>query len=249
MLKSKAVKEDEETNIAIKSLTPFLMFGCWMLSNLTSLLSSSTLDLDKLMRRPSAPSFGPTGSSKHSSSPTRTRHPIPVLCSYHNKTWVGWSLSWALWSHFWICLGPCPVLPPNLHYVSSKPVHILLVHVWPHPSGHLNQILGMGSIWAGKVTIPDINRDCGQRRPFLGGDMDGLGSEPCKYLGEHSVGGNWELWCIKGKTRRLVRLEWGEQGVECVLGGECGVRGGSSRGAGHIELCSPCLGNLDFFSK
>lgn len=163
------------------------MLDCRQLSSATSPLSSSVPHLGKLMRKPRTPSSGTNRSSKHTSGLTCTRPLTPLLPLIIIKAELVSSLT--LSSHFWTCLGPCPAPPRKPHYVSNKPVHVPLVHMWHRQSQHLKQ-MGYEVRLSCKGTIPHINGDCGQQRPFLGGDLNELGSEPCRFLGEYSVGEN-----------------------------------------------------------
>lgn len=59
------------------------------------------------------------------------------------------------------------------------------------------------------MTIQDINRDCDQKRLFLGDYVTGLGSEPSKFWGGILNGGK-----LKVPVHRRNSKEAGEAAVE-----------------------------------
>lgn len=61
--------------------------------------------------------------------------------------------------------------------------------------------------------------------------MDGLGTEPCKYLREHSRGENGEPGYTEGKARRPAKLWWHNQGESTGVAGRWGRSGNASRGS------------------
>lgn len=64
------------------------------------------------------------------------------------------------------------------------------------------------------MNIPDIRGDCGQQRPFLGGDLNGLGMSHADFWGNIQWVKIENPGALEEK-QRPVRLEWREYGAEC----------------------------------
>lgn len=139
----------------IESLASFLMFDHWKLS--TPLLSP-----------PFAPHVGKLIWKHVHSFPWCQRgssnHPNPSLCMEtpvwphlnHNKNQSHSPL--LSLKPFQTSLGASSALLTRPHHVSSRPFHILLIHVrYHHRSGHQNQFL-RGGQWGDVVIGPALHR-------------------------------------------------------------------------------------------
>lgn len=79
--------------------------------------------------------------------------------------------------------------------------------------------------------------------------MDGLGTEPCKYLREHSRGENGESGYTEGKARRPAKLWWHNQGESTGVAGRWGRSGDASRGSRPHTAVWSTLKEFGFSSK
>ena len=127
----------------IQNLTPFLMVGCWQLSDPTTQLPVCSKPGQADATAHVVLPLVPVGTQS-----TRALTPTwesPRTTCNHSETCTCW-----LSSHFQTCLGVCTAPLAEPRYESNKLFHTLLVHVRDDQSQHSNQILG----WGGSTSLP-----------------------------------------------------------------------------------------------